>query len=34
MTFDSDITFPLLKDVKSQAPNAVCEARPTNVRAT
>lgn len=31
LTFDSDITFPLLKDVKSQAPNAVCEARPTNV---
>ncbi|MBM3648258.1 MAG: ABC transporter substrate-binding protein [Alphaproteobacteria bacterium] len=32
MTFDSDITFPLLKDVKDQAPHAVCEARPTNVR--
>jgi peptide/nickel transport system substrate-binding protein len=32
LTFDSDITFPLLKDVKSQAPNAICEARPTNVR--
>jgi len=31
LTFDSDITFPLLKDVKSQAPNAQCEARPTNV---
>ncbi len=31
MTFDSDISFPLLKDVKAQAPTAVCEARPTNV---
>ena len=32
MTFDSDITFPLLKDVKEQAPHAICEARTTNVR--
>ena len=31
MTFDSDVTFPLLKDVKAQKPDAVCEARPTNV---
>src|SRR3990167_6507982 len=31
LTFDSDITFPLLKDVKSQAPSAICEARTTNV---
>jgi len=31
MTFDSDVTFPLLKDVKANKPNAVCEARPTNV---
>ncbi|SKA11595.1 peptide/nickel transport system substrate-binding protein [Enhydrobacter aerosaccus] len=31
MTFDSDVTFPLLKDVMAQKPNAVCEARPTNV---
>ena len=31
MTFDSDVTFPLLKDVKSSKPDAVCEARPTNV---
>ncbi|MBL6617554.1 MAG: ABC transporter substrate-binding protein [Reyranella sp.] len=31
MTFDSDVTFPLLKDIKSQKPDAVCEARPTNV---
>jgi peptide/nickel transport system substrate-binding protein len=31
MTFDSDVTFPLLKDVKAQRQDAVCEARPTNV---
>jgi peptide/nickel transport system substrate-binding protein len=31
LTFDSDVTFPMLKDVKSQAPTAICEARPTNV---
>ncbi len=31
MTFDSDVTFPLLKDIKAQKPDAVCEARPTNV---
>jgi peptide/nickel transport system substrate-binding protein len=31
LTFDSDITFPLLKDVKGQKADAVCEARPTNV---
>ncbi|MGD9884258.1 MAG: ABC transporter substrate-binding protein [Reyranella sp.] len=31
MTFDSDVTFPLLKDVKAQKPDAVCEARPTGV---
>jgi peptide/nickel transport system substrate-binding protein len=31
LTFDSDITFPLLKDVKSQKADAVCESRPTNV---
>jgi peptide/nickel transport system substrate-binding protein len=31
MTFDADVTFPLLKDVKAQRPDAVCEARPTNV---
>ena len=31
MTFDSDITFPLLKDVKAQKPEAVCErGRPTS----
>ena len=26
MTFDSDVTFPLLKDVKAQKPDAVREA--------
>ena len=31
LTFDADITFPLLKDVKDQAPHAVCEGRTTNV---
>lgn len=31
LTFDSDITFPMLKDVKAQKPDAVCEARTTNV---
>lgn len=31
LTFDSDITFPLLKDVKGQKADAMCEARPTNV---
>ena len=31
MTFDSDVTVPLLKDVKAQAPKAICELRPTNV---
>ena len=31
MTFDQDVTFPLLADVKSQKADAVCEARPSNV---
>ncbi|MGQ0584097.1 MAG: ABC transporter substrate-binding protein [Reyranella sp.] len=31
MTFDSDITFPMLADVKAQKADAVCEARPSNV---
>jgi len=30
MTFDSDVTFPLLNDVKAQRPDAVCEARPAS----
>ncbi len=29
MTFDSDVTIPLLKDVKAQAPDAVCKLTPT-----
>lgn len=31
MTFNVDVTIPLLKDVKSQAPHAVCELVTTNV---
>jgi peptide/nickel transport system substrate-binding protein len=31
MTFPTGITIPLLKDIKSQAPNAVCVIAPTNV---
>jgi peptide/nickel transport system substrate-binding protein len=31
LTFTDDVTFPLLKDVKAQAPNAICEARTLNV---
>lgn len=31
MTFPTHITIPLLKDVKSQAANAVCKVEPTNV---
>jgi ABC-type transport system substrate-binding protein len=31
MTFDRDITVPLMKDVRAQAPKAVCELSPTNV---
>jgi peptide/nickel transport system substrate-binding protein len=31
MTFPTHITIPLLKDMKSQAPNAVCVVEPTNV---
>src|SRR5882757_9791765 len=31
MTFPTHITIPLLKDVKSQAPNAVCMVEPVNV---
>src|SRR5476651_1202209 len=32
MTFDSDVSFPMLKDVQAQKKDAVCEERPTNVR--
>ncbi|MEZ5855047.1 MAG: ABC transporter substrate-binding protein [Hyphomicrobiaceae bacterium] len=31
ITFDSDVTVPLLKDVKKQAPNAVCDLKSTGV---
>ena len=31
MTFDRDITVPLIKDVQAQAPKAVCQLGPTNV---
>jgi peptide/nickel transport system substrate-binding protein len=31
MSFDSDVTFPMLKDVQTQVPKAVCTARATNV---
>jgi peptide/nickel transport system substrate-binding protein len=31
LTFPGEVTIPLLKEVKSQAPNAICEVRPTNV---
>ncbi|MEZ5816842.1 MAG: ABC transporter substrate-binding protein [Hyphomicrobiaceae bacterium] len=31
VTFGSDVTVPLLKDVKAKAPNAVCDLHPTNV---
>jgi peptide/nickel transport system substrate-binding protein len=31
MTFPTEVTVPLLKDVKSQAPQAVCDLAPTNV---
>lgn len=31
MTFSQDVTIPLLKDVKSQAPKAICEIKPQYV---
>src|SRR3546814_14591176 len=31
MTYFGDIPFPLLRDVESQAPDAICDVRPTNV---
>src|SRR5262249_57680703 len=31
MTFGTDVTVPLLKDVLSQAPKAICELAPTYV---
>jgi peptide/nickel transport system substrate-binding protein len=34
MTFPFQVTVPLLRDVKSQAPQAICELKPTNSRST
>jgi len=34
MTFPFQVTIPLLKDIKSQAPQAICELKPTNARST
>ena len=31
MTFPTEITMPLMRDIKAQAPNAVCHFGPTNV---
>src|SRR5947208_15946423 len=31
MTFPTEVTIPLLKDIKSQAPQAVCSLVPINV---
>ncbi|MGE0420173.1 MAG: ABC transporter substrate-binding protein [Acetobacteraceae bacterium] len=31
MTFPTEVTVPLLRDIKQQMPNAVCEFGPTNV---
>jgi peptide/nickel transport system substrate-binding protein len=33
MTFPYDVTVPLLKDIKTQAPQAICELKPMNGRA-
>jgi peptide/nickel transport system substrate-binding protein len=32
MTFPYQVTIPLLRDVKTQVPEAICELRPNNVR--
>ncbi len=34
MTFPYEVTIPLLKDIKSQSPNAICETEPINVAIT
>jgi peptide/nickel transport system substrate-binding protein len=31
MTFPTEVTVPLMRDIKAQAPKAVCEFKPTNV---
>jgi peptide/nickel transport system substrate-binding protein len=32
MTFPYQVTIPLLRDIRTQSPQAICELRPTNVR--
>jgi peptide/nickel transport system substrate-binding protein len=32
MTFTADLSFPVMKELKSQAPNAICEMLPTNTQ--
>jgi peptide/nickel transport system substrate-binding protein len=34
MTFPYQVTIPLLRDIRNQVPQAVCELRPNNVRST
>ena len=34
MTFPYEVSVPLVKDVRSQAPQAICEVKPMNGRAT
>ena len=34
MTFPFEVTVPLLRDIKSQAPDAICELRPRGVAST
>jgi peptide/nickel transport system substrate-binding protein len=32
LTFPQDVTIPLLRDIKAQAPNAYCEVNPSNIQ--
>ncbi|MEE4476184.1 ABC transporter substrate-binding protein, partial [Escherichia coli] len=32
ITFPSDVSIPLMKDVKARAPNAICEMTSTNLQ--
>ena len=34
MTFPYEVTFPLLKDIQTQAPQAICDAEPLNAAVT
>jgi len=34
MTFPYEVTGPMLKDIKQQAPEAICELRPRGVSST